>query len=449
MVYVETEQEYSKMKGDLDETPYALVIPFYSDIYKHYARNRISFIYIYNPEIDEEYIIGYNNNDLIQVSYDLRDFLELPDKLYVLNKKAFLYFYQREEMYDLDLQHYFQTNKPLDTNSTDTKAHDFLYRQMSTYPDANDVVPITKHYEKCVEIREKFKTVELGTSQSIRDYNKYVIEGLQKIESEGLFVDYLKFIDTFGRNGLENNLTFSEYNIYTTTGRPSNRHAGINYGALKKDDETRKTFISRHEKDGFLLSFDYDAYHLRLIATLIDYTFPTSENIHIYLGKQYFDTDTLTEEQYNESKTISFRQLYGGVQDEYKHIPYFQQTKKFIDNLWATFKEDGYITTPIFGKRMHHHFFSDINRNKLFNYLLQNMETERNMLMLDELHTYLQDKKTKMVLYTYDSLLFDYNVEDEKETIQDINKIMEQGGYPVTLSIGTDYHTLKKMDIPK
>ena len=166
MVYVETEQEYSKMKGDLDETPYALVIPFY----KHYARNRISFIYIYNPEIDEEYIIGYNNNDLIQVSYGLSDFLELPDKLYVLNKKAFLYFYQREEMYDLDLQHYFQTNKPLDTNSTDTKAHDFLYRQMSTYPDANDVVPITKHYEKCVEIRDKFKNVELGISDSIMEH---------------------------------------------------------------------------------------------------------------------------------------------------------------------------------------------------------------------------------------------------------------------------------------
>jgi hypothetical protein len=449
MIYVESEQEYKGMVNDLEGTPYALIIPFYSDIYRHYARNRISFIYIYNPEIDQEYIIGYNNNDLIQVTYDLRDFLKLPDNLYVLNLKAFLYFYQRENMYDLDLQNYFQTNKPLDTDSTDTKAHDFLYRQMHKYPNANDVVPITKHYEKCVEIREKFKKLNITRSTAIENYNKYLIGGLWEIEKEGIFVDYLKFIDTFGRNGLEQNLTFSEYNIYTTTGRPSNRHAGINYGALKKGDGTRSTFISRYEKSGFLLSFDYDSYHLRLIAGLINYKFPDNVNIHEYLGKQYFNTETLTPEQYTKSKEISFRQLYGGVQDDYKHIPYFQHTKKFIDNLWSLFTQQGYVETPIFGKEMKSSFFSDINRNKLFNYLLQNMETERNMLMVQDLVTYLKDKQTKMVLYTYDSLLFDYNTNDGKQIIIDIRNIMQNGGYPVTLSIGSDYHTMKEMDLPK
>ena len=94
-------------------------------------------------------------------------------------------------------------------------------------------------------------------------------------------------------------------------------------------------------------------------------------------------------------------------------------------------------------------FFSDINRNKLFNYLLQNMETERNMLMVQDLVTYLKDKQTKMVLYTYDSLLFDYNTNDGKQIIIDIRNIMQNGGYPVTLSIGSDYHTMKEMDLPK
>jgi hypothetical protein len=449
MIYVESDKEYEKMCSDLAGTPHALIIPFYSDIYKHYARNRISFIYIYNHENDEEYIIGYNNNDLIQVSYGLTDFLKLPDNLYVLNLKGFLYFYQREQMYDLDLFEYFQTNKHLDTNSTDTKAHDFLYRQMHKYPNANDVVPITKHYEKCVEIRDKFKNLNIRRSEAIENYNKYLIGGLQHIEREGMFVDYLKFLEKFGRNGLEKNLTFSEYNIYTTTGRPSNRHAGINYGALNKDDGTRESFVSRFGKNGFLLSFDYDAYHLRLIASLIGYTFPANVNIHEYLGKQYFNTNTLTEQQYNESKTISFRQLYGGVQPEYEHIPYFQATKKFIENLWKLFRQQGYVETPIFGREMRNRFFVDINKNKLFNYLLQNMETERNMLMINDLVTYLKDKKTKMILYTYDSLLFDYSIEDGKQTIIDIENIMENGGYPVTLSVGADYHTMKEMELPQ
>ena len=111
MIYVESSSEYKTMCGDLDGTPYILVIPFYSDIYRHYARNRISCIYLYNPETNNEYIIGYNSNDLIAVSYDLPDYLKLPDNLYILNLKAFLYFYQRDNMYDLDLLGYFKNNK--------------------------------------------------------------------------------------------------------------------------------------------------------------------------------------------------------------------------------------------------------------------------------------------------------------------------------------------------
>jgi len=352
-------------------------------------------------------------------------------------------------MYDLDLFEYFQTNKPLDTNDTDTKAHDFLYRQMHKYPNANDVVPITKHYEKCVDIRDKFNQVNISTGKSIEDYNTYLVRGLQHIEKEGLFVDYLKFIDTFGRNGLEKNLTFTEYNIYTTTSRPSNRHSGINYGALNKDNGAREVFVSRHKKKGMLIQFDYDAYHLRLIAELIEYKFPEGVNIHEYLGKQYFDTTQLTPEQYKKSKEISFRQLYGGVQNEYKHIPYFNKVTKFINNLWDVFKQDGEVKTTIFNRKLKPKFFSDLNRNKLFNYLLQNMETERNMLVIHDLKEYLQNRKTKMVLYTYDSLMFDYHLDEGKEVILKIKQLMESGGFPVTLSIGSDYHSMKEMVLPK
>ena len=447
MVYVETYNEYNDMCSDISNSN-VMIIPFYSDIYKHYIRNRISFIYIYNIKTDQEYIIGYNHNDLITVSYDLQHFLNLPDTLYVLNLKSFLYFYNRDKMYDLDLFEYFKTNKSLNTSDVDTKAHDFLYRQMVKYPNVNDVIPITKHYEKCVEIRNKIKKLNLTITEPIVLYNKKVIETLYNIEKEGLFVDYLKFIDTFGRNGLEQNLTFTDYNIYTTTGRPSNRHSGINYSALTKDDGTRETFISRYGTNGFLLSYDYDAYHLRLIADLIGYTFPNDINIHEYLGKQYFSTNTITDEQYEHSKTISFRQLYGGVQPEYAHIPYFQKVSHFINNLWKTFRQDGYIKTTIFEKELKTDFFTDLNKNKLFNYLLQNMETERNMLVIHDLQNYLSNHKTKIVLYTYDSLLFDYNVDDSKQVILTIKEIMEQGGYPVTLSIGADYHTMTETEIP-
>ena len=40
-----------------------------------------------------------------------------------------------------------------------------------------------------------------------------------------------------------------------------------------------------------LFEFDYDAYHLRLIADLIGYDFPDS-SIHEHLGKLYFKKDS-------------------------------------------------------------------------------------------------------------------------------------------------------------
>ena len=39
---------------------------------------------------------------------------------------------------------------------------------------------------------------------------------------------------------------------------------------------------------------------------------------------------------------------------------------------------------------------------KLMNYVMQSLETSRNILILKEVLRYLKDKKSKIVLYTYD-----------------------------------------------
>ena len=100
---------------------------------------------------------------------------------------------------------------------------------------------------------------------------------------------------------------YNHYNLYTSTGRPSNKHGGVNYAALNKEDGSRESFVSRFEQ-GMLLEFDYDAYHVRLIADIIDYNLPNG-SIHEYFGKQYFGNDKLTKDQYEESKKITFRLL--------------------------------------------------------------------------------------------------------------------------------------------
>jgi hypothetical protein len=54
---------------------------------------------------------------------------------------------------------------------------------------------------------------------------------------------------------------------------------------------------------------------------------------------------------------------------------------------------------------------------------------------------YLKDKKTKIVLYTYDAFLFDYSEEDG-DIMKDIINILH---YPTTIKQGKTYHGLEKI----
>ena len=72
-----------------------------------------------------------------------------------------------------------------------------------------------------------------------------------------------------------------------------------------------------------------------------------------------------------------------------------------------------------------------MNPAKLMNYLMQSLETSRNILILKEVLRFLKDNKTKVVLYTYDSVLFDFSKE-EKNILDDLENVLsEDGKYPV------------------
>ena len=86
-----------------------------------------------------------------------------------------------------------------------------------------------------------------------------------------------------------------------------------------------------------------------------------------------------------------------------------------------------------------------LNKNKLFNYVLQAVETERNILILDKLSKIDLNQKSIPILYTYDSILFD--VADEENYIREVKRIMEKDGFPTQLEIGKDYDNMVKANI--
>ena len=333
-------------------------------------------------------------------------------------------------MLDLNLSVWFQNNLPIDTTEISTTAHDFIERRYTSFPRVNTIIPIYKHLEKCRSIKEntykQYVTNNIQQAQAYKRYNEDMLYNLYAIESSGLYT----------RNKIE----YTQYNPYTSTGSPSNRYNGINYAALNKEDGSRDRFTSRFE-NGKMLEFDFDAYHIRLMADVVGYKFPNS-SVHEYLGKQYFDKDNLTEEEYNESKGITFKILYGGIPKEMRDIEFFGKVHKFTRDLWKKYKSENFISTYLLQRRLYADNLTDMNAPKLFNYYLQALETESNVLILKEVFKVMNDYESKLVLSTYDSFTFDYNPSDGEQFFVDIKNAMK---YPVKGQIGNTYNTLEPL----
>jgi hypothetical protein len=90
---------------------------------------------------------------------------------------------------------------------------------------------------------------------------------------------------------------------------------------------------------------------------------------------------------------------------------------------------------------------SNPNPSKLFNYILQAFETEMAVDVLGELLEYLNDKKSKPVLYTYDSILFDMHKSDKMTTIKKLKHIMERDKFPVKVYVGKTYKDMRHIQI--
>ena len=69
---------------------------------------------------------------------------------------------------------------------------------------------------------------------------------------------------------------------------------------------------------------------------------------------------------------------------------------------------------------------ANMNKTKLFNYSIQLMETERNMKMMNKLIPMLDSYKSKLILYNYDSLLFDFCMDDKLDFLRSIKNEIEE-----------------------
>ena len=441
---VEKEKDFEILQKVL-KTNDSLWIPMYSDPYCHFMNNSISFIYIYCIDNKNHYIVPFRHKDCFNIDIERLNDLTSERDIYVLAKKRFSQF-SSIKCYDADMVSWWQNHRMLPLDESNTSAHDAWNRWWHNETNTHDWLPITKHIERCDEMKTKFIEfyMTFDKTNAFEEYEQLVTDNFACIERNGLQVDYNKFVEHFKANGIDKNRAFTEYNIWTTTGRPSNKFGGVNYAALPKESGCRESFVSRWNK-GMLLEMDFDAYHPRLIADIIGYDLPDG-SVHEYFGCQYFGKESLSEEEYDQSKKITFRLLYGGIDDDFATIPFFKKTRSFIRTLWSNFKENGFVATPLMKRPLYKNCLHEMNPNKLFNYLLQASETEYNLHVLNNVNDLLSEYNTNIILYTYDSLLFDYDMSDGKELLNKLKDVMNQAGrFPVKIKAGVNYHAMTDM----
>jgi hypothetical protein len=368
----------------------------------------------------KEFILPFNHSETLNIEIPN---LESNTKKYTYDRKKLNHFVELDNVIDVNLLHYMATNKPLYIEDIDTNAHHFFNMRYYRRDNINTIVPVLKHLEKCRKIAKILKdTIEKYAEHVKMTYNDEVLDNLSYIESNGLQTT--------------DGTVYSEYNLYTLTGRPSNRFGGINFAALNKTDGSRKPYVSRF-KTGVLVEMDYDAYHLRLIADKVDYQFPQG-SVHKHMSK-FYGVD------YEEAKKLSFQYLYGFIpQDVIQMNPYFSRVHDYIEELWKEYNSKEFIVSDIYNRRLYKKNLSDMNANKLFNYTIQLMETENNMRVLSKLIPEIKDDRSKLILYSYDSFLLDFNMEDGLDYLKKVKNILEQNGkFPVKVSWGLSYHKMK------
>ena len=424
MIVVENQQEQEIFLNYWNREE-SIIIPIWEDLERHPMNNSLSFLYIRfnDAETDAGYlpidfIIPINHNDCHNIQIDLS---ESKTPKFVWNKKGFLQTkIQIQNQKDIQTYLFFEQGKLYPFGDKLEVLTNF-YTRLGMRDGLGKSIPIMKWGEVLRSITNDWK---LKSKDSWIDDTMIPI--LSQTEQSGIRVDTKKFIDRWPQSlkNLHGDIIYTEYNPYTLTSRPSNRHGGINFGALNKSDGTREVFIPQEGK--MFLQFDYDAYHVRIIGKLIGYPLPKT-SVHQWLADEYGCS-------YEDSKGRTFRILYGGVSEEDRKIPFFDKVDGFIGQLYTNSIQRGYLQTPK-GRKIPLEWIEGPTSQKYFNYLLQATETEFNIEVMKKLK---ESGLPLPLLYTYDSFLFEFDA-SEVDIIKGVKSVLESFGFPIKASWGSDY----------
>lgn len=432
---VESEEQLHTLESFKDEKSYIEVISS-NDKY-HPKLSHTVAVYLRPVSHHKGYIIPITHSEGLNIGKDrVSTILSTFESLYTLDKKNLLYHFKLPEAIDISILNTLTNFTKLEESKT-TSTYNWYYNRFPEHKRLNSIIPISKLYEDCENRYEQVKRfLDVEIPQGFEFYNKIATSVFYLIEQSGIRIIEEPFKELFKPQNpifsIQDNIIYTSYNLNNITSRPTNAFNSVNFAAIPKAPEFRKALIPKND---YFVEFDFDGYHLRLLCEQIGYEL-TEESAHKQLAKLYYKKEEITDEEYQKAKQTNFHAIYGKIPPEYAFLEIFEKIDDYIKELWGKFEKDGYVEDPISKKRFTYNL-PEMHPQKLMNYMMQSLETSRNILILKEVLKYLQDKKTSIALYTYDALLLDFSEDDGKHVLQDIDKIISQNNrYPTNVKVG-------------
>ena len=395
----------------------SICVPITTNNNFHPSQTEIVALYLHFQDGDTK-LVNFSHPDALPSEWKLED-IKLHPKSLVLNKKGTIYKGFNE---GIDLNSYLQyyTDDTINIQDFYGKAIEHLQSRLYSNKNLGKIIPLSKW-------------IEFAEGIILYTLPYYKPEKISQ-ECVSFCQDFLDVFHTIEINDVpfENEMRKQNYMWYTATSRPSNAWNNFNFSALNKNDGTRNKIHSRFP-DGKLVQFDYDAFHIKLLAKILDYKFTKHPYEEI---KEELNLDI----PYDEVKSRVFQNIYGTITDQFIQHPFFQRVQAMIDELYSEYQERGFIESYFYHKRFRD--IEDPTPNKVFNYFLQSLETEYNVRKIKTFLPLLESTGAVFCMYLYDAFVFDIPTQSD-ELIQTLKRAFETDGMTTKCSVGGDFGSIE------
>ena len=308
--------------------------------------------------------------------------------------------------------------------------------------------------------------------KKLQNKHKIIDKILEYRELHKLSSTYVKPLIEIGMKSPNNRIHTSFLQFGTSTGRLSSKSPNLQNipTRSKLGRQVRNGFIA---KEGHkLISIDYSQIELRLLAhfskdAYLLECFHNDLDIHTQTAKKLFPDDY--ESKRHIAKTINFGILYGmgsrklaetlkiTVKEAKNYINSyfdgFKNVRSTINDIQELTQEQGFIETLLKRKRYFNFkeataFEASGYMRECVNTVFQGSAADLIKLSMNKIHTYLENKPSKMLLQIHDEIIIESNINECDEVLKDVVNIMEnifvlEVPLKVSASIGDNWGSLK------